>query len=290
MSDLVGSLTTELRITGRIFRETGMGLKRTGLMNIIIVVIMASILSIFGALLAVIIEMGVLVQNLGSEVEISVYIKDEANTQQVRDEIMKLPHIKKLTLISKEKAWAEMQKEYPLPDVENPLPDTIHMQMTSEKHILTTVEKLKSLPGVETLQYPKEVLDKISKITQGASIVGMSVSFILAMLTMFIINNTIHLLIQNKRREIEILRMMGVGNWYIRLPFLLQGALYGVVSALVACGAVYFAVEFLNQVFITFQLQTNESTSNIVYIILVLMGLLVGGGGAAIAVRKYLQV
>jgi cell division transport system permease protein len=290
MTDIVGSLTTEWRIIGRIFRETLLGIKRTGWMNLIIIITMASILSIFGVLLAVVIQMGVLVHNIGSELEISAYVKDNANAHAARDELLKLPHIKKITLIPKEKAWADMQKDYPLPDVDNPLPDTIHVQMISEKYIPETVDKIKHLSAIEAVQYSKKVLDKVRSVTQGASAVGIIVSFFLGVLTLFIISNTIHLLIQAKRREIQILRMMGVGNWYIRLPFLFQGGAYGLVGALISYIPLSIAVYYLSQFFEYLGFEASTMTASYVMMLLVLMGILVGAGGAAVAVRKYLQV
>jgi len=289
MTDVIGSLTTELRIAGRIFRETLMGIRRTGWMNWIIVVTMASILSIFGTVLAVIIEMSTFIHTVGSELEISAYLKDGVNAQTVKDELLKLAHLKKITLIPKEKAWADMQSEYPLPEIENPLPDTIHLQMASEKHIPDTVQKIRQMPGIETVQYPKKVLDKIQGMTQAASIAGIFISVFLGTLTLFIISNTIHLLIQAKSREIEILRMMGVGNWYIRLPFLMQGASYGLAGAVLSYSVVSLTVYYITQLFRYFGFQTNELTLSFVMTLLILMGILVGSGGAMFAVKRHLQ-
>lgn len=286
----MGSLTTELRITGRIMRETLMGFKRTGWMNLIIVTTMASILSIFGIVIALVIEMGILIHNVGSELEISAYVADNTDAKALQEQLKTLPHVKKLTLISKEKAWADMQKDYPMPDIENPLPDTIHIQMASEKYIPETVEKLKTNTGIAAVQYAKRVLDKIRGITQGATIAGTAISFFLGLLTLFVISNTIHLLIQAKSREIEILRMMGVGNWYIRLPFLLQGASYGLVGSIISFIPLSVAVYYLNQFFVYLGFHTNEMISQYVMLLLLFMGILVGSGGAAVAVRKYLHV
>lgn len=289
MPDIVGSLTTELRITGRIFRETAMGVKRTGWMNLIIVITMASILSIFGVLMAVVIEMEVLVHSIGAELEVSAYVRDTANVEAVGEAIKKLPHVKQITLIPKEKAWADMQKEYPLPDIDNPLPDTIHIRMVNETHIPQAVQKIREMSGVEEVQYAKKILDKVRGITNGATAVGVIVLFFLGTLTLFIISNTIHLLIQAKKQEIEILRMMGVGNWYIRLPFLMQGATYGLFGAMISYLPLSIAVFYLSRFFTYLGFQSNEMITNYVLLILLVMGMLVGSGGAAVAVRKYLR-
>ncbi len=290
MSNLLDTLTTELRITGRLFRETFLGLKRTGWMNLVIVITMASILSIFGVVMAIVIETGVLVRTLGTELEISAYVKEGIDPLAVRNKLLTLPHVRKITVVSKEKAWFDMQQEYPMPDIENPLPDTIHVQMANESFIPETVQKMREYPEITLVQYAKKVLDKIRGITRGTSLVGILVSIFLGALTLFIISNTIHLLIEAKSREIEILRMMGVGNWYIRLPFLLQGGLYGLVGAAIAYLPMSIAVYYLNILFDYLGFQANDLTTAYVLIVLFLMGILVGAGGAAMAVRKYLHV
>lgn len=290
MADLVHSLTTELRITGRIFRETALGLRRTGWMNLIIITTMTFILSLFGILMGIVIELKAQVYNIGSELEISAYVKDTEDTAETRDKLKALPNVKKITVIPKERAWMDMQKDYPLPDIENPLPDTIHLQMRDVKYIPETVERIKSYPEIAAVNYAKKVLDKINGITKGTSVVGIVVSFFLSVLTLFIISNTIHLLIQAKSREIEILRMMGVGNWYIRLPFLIQGAVYGLVGALISYIPLSVANYYITLFFNYIGLQASEMTTNYVMMLLILMGIVVGAGGATVAIRKYLQV
>lgn len=290
MTDIMGSLTTELRIAGRLIRETVMGLKRTGWMNMVIVVTMASILSIFGVVIAMIMEMGVLIHNVGSELEISAYVKDGVSAKDVQEQVLDMPNVKKVTLIPREKAWADMQKEYPLPDVDNPLPDTIHIQMTQESFIPETVKALRKNKNIVTVQYAKKVLDKIRGITQGATAVGVIVSLFLGSLTLFIISNTVHLLIQGKRRELEILRMMGVGNAYIQLPFLIQGGLYGFAGAIVSYVPLSIAVFYISQFFSYLGFATNEVVSQSVFLLLLILGILVGSGGAFMAVRKYMHI
>lgn len=290
MTDIMGSLTTELRIAGRLIRETVMGLKRTGWMNMVIIVTMASILSIFGVVTALIMEMGVLIHNVGSELEISAYVKDGVSAKAVQEQVLDLPNVKKVTLIPRQKAWADMQKEYPLPDIENPLPDTLHVQMTKETFIPETVKVLRENKNIVAVQYAKKVLDKIRGITQGATAVGVIVSLFLGSLTLFIISNTVHLLIQGKSREIEILRMMGVGNAYIQLPFLVQGGLYGFVGAIVSYVPLSVAVFYLSQFFSYLGFATNEVVSQSVFLLLLILGVLVGSGGAFMAVRKYMHV
>lgn len=289
-SHFMDNMATEIRITGRILQETWGGVTRTGWMNLIIVVTMASILSIFGTLSVFVLETQLFVENIGSALKISVYAKDGQDIRDLQAEIIQLPTVKSVELVTKEDAWADMKKSYQVPDIQNPLPNTFHVQVKDQEQIKPTVEKLKTLPGVEEVSFAKNVLEKLQGVSRLTSVVGLVVSIFLGTLTFFIISNTIHLLIEARGREIEIMRMMGVGNWYIRLPFLLQGACYGLVGACIALIPLSAAQHYITQLFNYFQFSTSNYSFSVVMLVLFLMGIIVGSGGAATSTRKYLRI
>lgn len=287
---MMDNLATELRITGRVMQETAGGIRRTGLMNILIVVTMASILSIFGTLFAFVLETQLFVENIGSALKISVYAEQDADLAALQRDINALPSVKGIEVISKDQAWADMKRQYQVPDIKNPLPDTLHVQVNNQEEIKPTVEQLKELNGVEEVNFAKSILEKLENISKITSVVGLVICIFLGMLTFFVISNTIHLLIQARGREIEIMRMMGVGNWYIRLPFLLQGAAYGLAGAFVAYVPLSIAEHYINQLFAYFQFSTSSYSLGVVFVVLILMGVFVGAGGAAAAMHKYLRI
>ncbi len=284
------NVATELRITGRVMQETWGGMKRTGWMNLIIVVTMASILSIFGTLSAFVLETQLFVQNIGSALKVSVYLKEDVDVNRMQGAIMQLSTVKGIELITKEQAWTDMKQHYQVPDIRNPLPNTLHVQVKDQSEIQPTVDRLRSMSGVEEVRYAKSVLEKLQGVSRITSVVGLAVSIFLGTLTFFIISNTIHLLIQARGREIEIMRMMGVGNWYIRLPFLLQGAAYGLAGAFIAYVPLSVVEHYINQLFTYFQFSTSNYSLGVVFIILILMGIVVGSGGAAVSTHKYLKI
>jgi cell division transport system permease protein len=289
-SHFMDNMATEIRITGRILQETWGGVTRTGWMNLIIVVTMASILSIFGTLSVFVLETQLFVENIGSALKISVYAKDGRDIRDLQAEIIQLPTVKSVELVTKEDAWADMKKSYQVPDIQNPLPNTFHVQVKDQEQIKPTVVKLKTLAGVEEVSFAKNVLEKLQGVSRLTSAVGLVVSIFLGTLTFFIISNTIHLLIEARGREIEIMRMMGVGNWYIRLPFLLQGACYGLVGACIALIPLSAAQHYITQLFNYFQFSTSNYSFSVVMLVLFLMGIIVGSGGAATSTRKYLRI
>ncbi len=292
MSHFMDNVASEFRIGGRIFHETFGGMKRTGWMNLIIIVTMASILSIFGTLSAFVLETQTFIENIGSSLKISVYAKDSTDVAHMQAAILELPTVKGVELVTRDQAWADMKKDLPVSELitSNPLPNTFHVQVRQQSEIRPTVDRLKSMPGVEAVNYARSVLEKLQGLSRITSLVGLVVSVFLGTLTFFIISNTIHLLIEARGREIEIMRMMGVGNWYIRLPFLLQGAAYGLAGAIIAYIPLSLVENYMNQLFEYFQFTTSNYSIGVVFLILLLMGIIVGAGGAATSTRKYLKI
>lgn len=282
---------TELRISNRVIQETWGGVYRTGWMNLVIVVTLAAILTIFGCLTLTVLDSQFFVANLGTNMEISVYLKDRAALDDVKVQARVLPYVRQLQVIPKQQAWEEMKKLYEdLPGIENPLPDTLRVKVSQPQYVKATAEQLEQIEGVEKVNYPYAVLSQLQEITKKLSVFGLAFTLFLGCLTLLIINNTIALLIQARGREIEIMRMMGVGNWYIRLPFLFQGAFYGVSGALIAYLPLSWVHQSIHQAFTFFQFSPNPYSLSFVLTMMIVIGLGVGSGGSAMAMRRYLQI
>ena len=120
---------TEVRILYRMLMETFKGIIQAGLINIAIITTMAAILTIFGALFRSSLSMQSIVNALGSTLQISAYLSPNADKEQVINDIKGLEHVKDIKFISKEKAWNNLKKDIDVPDIENPLPDTLHVKV-----------------------------------------------------------------------------------------------------------------------------------------------------------------
>jgi len=281
----------DLRIGQRILIETGGGLYRSGWMNLIILVTMASILTIFGSLTLLTLDSQHLVENWSNRATVSVYLKNDASLADMEPELRRLPHVTKSDSLPKSEAWELYQSnQEDTPEIPNPLPDTVHLEVDSPQNVPMLIKEIESMSEVEEVRYPYEFLKQISQLTRGISIFGLMFTVFLGLLTLFIISNTLSLLIQARRREIEILRMMGVSNWYIRLPFLIQGALYGFVGALLAFMPVTSFQMFVRSVLSFFQWNLDGQNLYFVAGLMVLIGVVVGGLGATNSMKKYLNV
>ena len=287
---LLLNIMTEFRIIFRIIMETLKGINRTGLMNVVIIGTMAAILSIFGCMFRTSLGISTFVQTLGSALEISVYLKTDADAQVVSRRILDIGNIKDIKIVTKEKAWHDLKAQMDVPDIRNPLPDTLHVRVKDQNEVESVVNRIKELRGVEGVQYAKDLARKLQSVSNITNIATFIILIFLGGLTLFIISNTIQLVIQARRQEIEIMRMMGVSNWYIRAPYIIQGAFYGFMGAMISLIPLNILQNYLTRFFTFFQVVVPGMNYNIVTLSVLMMGVVVGAGGSIISIRKYLRV
>ncbi len=280
----------ELRITSRIMMETLKGICRTGWINIAIITTMAAILTIFGALFRTTLSLTEFVKQFGNMLEISVYLKPDVSPQHLSSRIKELDHVEKVTIITKEAAWAKMKSEFDVADLSNPLPDTLHVKVDNPENINDVFTKIKPIPGVEDLAYATDIAKKMETFNHVVNTMTLIVVIFVAVLTIAIINNTIQLVIQNQKEEIEIMRLMGVSNWYIKIPLILQGAIYGFVSALIALIPMSVVQKWLLQVHEYFMVPSPVLAANVVTFTLFVIAIGFGAGGSMLSIKKHLSV
>ena len=281
---------SELRIVYRIMMETFNDIKRTGLVNLVIVTTMAAILTIFGALFRTTLSISAFAHELGNVLEISVYLKPSADADMVTKRIKKIEHVQKVRVITKESSWHDLKREIDIPDMENPLPDTLHVKVDKPENINNVFAQIKSLSVVADMSYAQELAKKIQFLNTVVNTTTFFVVIIVANLTITIINNTIQLVIQSRKDEIEIMRLMGVSNWYIKIPLIMQGALYGFLGSIVALIPLNIVQNMLNNVHKFFMIPGPMFAENIVIITMFFVGILFGAGGSFLSIKKHLQV
>lgn len=280
----------ELRIVYRIIMETFNDFKRTGIVNLVIITTMAAILTIFGALFRTTLSVSTFAHELGNVLEISVYLKPSANSHLVGKKIQTFEHVQKVKIIPKEASWSDLKREINIPDIDNPLPDTLHVKVDKPENINFVFSKIKHLNGVADMSYAQELAKKIQFLNQVVNTTTILVVIIVAILTITIINNTIQLVIQSRKDEIEIMRLMGVSNWYIKIPLIVQGALYGFIGAVIALIPLNIVQNMLNNVHKFFYIPSPAYAENFVIITLFFVGILFGASGSFLSIKKHLQV
>ena len=280
----------ELRILYRLGIQTCNDIKRTGWVNIVIITTMAAILMIFAACFRTALSISSFSKELGNALEISVYLKSGINPADVKSEILKMDHVEGIKIIPKAESWQKLKNEISLPNIDNPLPDTLHVKVDDPENLQVVYDEIKRIKSVEDMSYPKELAAKMEMVNHVVKTITIVVILIMALLTITIINNTIQLVIQSRKEEIEIMRLMGVSNWYIRFPFIMQGAFYGFMGSLLALLPLGYIQNALLNMHKFFMIPSPPMAQNIVITVMFSMSILFGAVGSFLCIKKHLQV
>lgn len=280
----------ELRILYRLTMETFYDIKRTGIVNLVIITTMAAILTIFGSFFRTAMSISAFAHELGNVLEISVYLKSGTDTNMAKNRIKEFEHVESVKVIPKDVSWQNLKREMDLPDISNPLPDTLHVKVDKPENISTVFKNIKQLNSVEDMSYAQELAKKIQTLNHVVNTITVLVIIIMGILTITIINNTIQLVIQSRKDEIEIMRLMGVSNWYIRFPLIMQGAFYGFTGAVIAIIPLNFVQNGLINMHKFFMVPSPLFAQSLVIFTMFMMAILFGAGGSFLCIKKHLQV
>ncbi|MDH4580333.1 cell division protein FtsX [Pseudomonas sp. BN415] len=188
--------------------------------------------------------------------QISLFMKidaSESQGQKLRDEIAGMPDVAEAEWISREQALAELQQQSGLGEAlkelpENPLPGVVLVTPKEvDKAALEALrQRLSEMSGIEQAQLDLVWVERLSAILKLGErfVFGLAVLLILALL--LVIGNTIRLHIENRRTEIEVIKLVGGTDSYVRRPFLYMGALYGTGAGLLAWLVLAYGLDWLN--------------------------------------------
>jgi cell division transport system permease protein len=227
-----------VRMMGRVFAESGLGLWRSGWLNIVIISILMSTLIVFGLMLELSVSLKKIASNLlGSQSEFSVHLKDQADPEKVYNKLKGFVEVHSVDLTTKEEAWEQTKKLYriELNDYLNSMPNTLTVRVKRIEDAEPLIRRIDSWEEeVEHISYTPTMVRNLNLIKHLLIVMGTFISSLLAIATFVINFNTIELVIRARKEELNLLRFMGITNWFIKGPFILQGILYGLVSSLIA--------------------------------------------------------
>ncbi len=239
------------------------------------------------------------------ELTIVTYLKKDVTEEQIeniKSEISSYKNIEEVTFKSKDE-WKLEMSEYDdsFKTVlnyldENPLMDSFVLKVNDVKKLSETSEYIKAINGVDTVKYGEGMVEQVISIFDIVQKIVVVVVIALVVVTSFLISNTIKLTIFSRRNEIEIMRLVGASNITIKLPFLFEGFIIGLIGSIIpVCITIYGYV-------ILYSRLHGKLFSNMIMLIkpypfvfwvsliVVVIGALVGMYGSIKAVRKYLKV
>lgn len=290
--------------TDYLLREALLGLKRGGWMNWAAVSTVTVLLFLFGTSLQASWQIDKLLNQFGSQLEVSVYLDTGVQAEDLQTVVKSMPEVATLTIITKEDAWSTLVQDLGLSDIKgateqlngNPLVDELKVKARNSQEVPVVAEKLKQLKGVEEVQYVDEAVQRLTQLNKGLNGLSLGVTTLLSLTAIAVITTTIRLIVMARRREIEVMQLVGATAAWIYLPFILQGLTLGIVGALMAWGLISGVQQFIGELlsqqpeFIKFLVNGMHSTPRETILLpLALLGLgsSVGLLGSLFAVRRF---
>jgi cell division transport system permease protein len=237
------------------------------------------------------------------ELTVHVFVKDDATNKQInelRTHLVTDPRVKQggIKFITKAEALEVMKKRNPeLTEnlVANPLPasfDVVPARGEDTAAIAAGVQNSK-LAAVDEVRHGKEVSERILQIARAIQVVFLIVVIVLLGASTILIANTIRLSIFARRREIEVMKLVGATNWFVRGPFMLEGVLTGLVGS-VAAVALLFVGREVAVPSIVGHIQDDPEVQALAFsytaALLILVGLAIGALGSGLTLRRFLRV
>lgn len=229
---------------------------------------------------------------------------EESQIETVKKELNKIENVKEISFNSKDDIKKSMQEESDVFDSvlsqyteeTNPLQDTYLIKVSDIKLIGDTANKIEKIEGVELVKYGEGSVEELVKIFDAVEKVMYIIVIALVVVTAFLISNTIKITIQNRRREIEIRRLVGASNFFIKQPFFFEGIILGFIGSIFPILGCCFGYNYLyekmgGQLFTAIiKLVAPIDIVYILIIALLLIGIVVGSFGSYRAVRRYLKI
>ena len=267
-------------------------------MSGIVVTTMVASLSIFGIFWLMFNDFNYITKTIGSKIEIMVFLNKDGNTDDIAKTISKMEEVSKVTIIKKEQAWEDMKQDLKanmdLNNIgkENPLPDSLQVTVKNSKDVEYVSAKMKEIPKIDEIKYSKELVEYLNKFKKLISLIGIMITIILGSATLAIIVNTIRLAVNSRKTEIEIMRLVGATDWFIRLPFLLEGIFFGFSSAVFTSIILViwrsFSVTQIQKILPFVPILDDSSVIKNLLIYTFIISIIIGLLGSSISVHHYL--
>ncbi len=296
----------KLRTIRRHIKESLKSIARNGWMTFASVSAVTVTLLLVGVFFVIMMNLNEVATSIEEDVEIRVHIDVAANKedqQALRTKIERIPEVKSVDFSSKEDELKSISKSLgdggealEMFEQDNPLNDIFIVKTKNPSDTMQAAKKIEKLEYASKVKYGEGKIEKLFSFTKISRNVGVALIIGLLFTAMFLISNTIRITIVARRREIEIMRLVGATNSFIRWPFFLEGLWLGILGSIIPILVVGTSYNYIHQ-YMSPKLEGNFIKILDIYPfifqlagLLLLMGAFIGIWGSMMSVRKFLKV
>lgn len=287
-----------------LIQEAFLNIRRNGLMSLAALGTVTVALTVLGASLWTVFRLNeVAAQQPHKFDQIALFLPVEAErtiAEALKHKIAKMPEVSRVRLITKERAWADLQTDEPnLTEAieDNPLPDKLEVEIADVKQVGRIAKQFRSkteFPDIAQVLDAGEEVRTLLGFARVVKIVGGCASAGLFIATLFIVYNTIRLTVFARRREIRTMQLVGATAGFIRLPLLLEGLFHGIVGAFIAGGVILLCGREVSRFFLGLRSPLVGDVPSLLTPLQVVGSLVVIGGtiglvGSYLAMRRFLK-
>ncbi len=282
-----------------LFKESIRGLSSAKLSTLASVITITLSLILISIYYNISVNSNKLIKTIKDKVEIEVFLDDSINQDELndlREKIRTIGGVKQITYISKDEAIKIFEKEFgkDMLDVfeSNPLPASLKINLYDEYKSTDRMNKIKAqiftMKKVQDIVYPEKNLELIENNSSGLLLINLVILIVISLSSVFLVSNTIRLVISSKKRNIEVFKLLGANNSFIIAPFIIDGFIQGLIGGLIGVGIMY-GFYFL----FTTKFSTNELKIDFMgiefTIFLIISGIILGVLGSLISVKFFLK-
>ncbi len=292
---------------GYLVKEGARSVVRNKLMSFACIGVLVACMLLIGGAAMLSLNVTAMVGFVEEQNEVSIFLEDwltPSDLEMMELELGSMGNIARSTFVSKEEALEELMLQDPVMfgglEEDNPMPNKFIVQIDDLARIEDTVAKLREMEGVEKVNANTDVASMLVTVRKAIAYSGAVIVAILLVVSVVIITNNIKLTIYSRRREINIMKYVGATDTFIRMPFLVEGVLIGLLSAIMAfliLGFGYtYLIAWIGEKFSAFlgpifgRAIDFWSIAHYIFGAFATMGVFIGAVGSGIFVRKHLRV
>jgi len=240
-----------------------------------------------------------IIKNIKDKVEIEVFLTDDIKADDlnsIKEKLRSIGGVKNITYVSKDEAAKIFSEEFGSDMLDiydyNPLPASFKINLYDEYKTIDRINKIKSqivnVQQISDIQFPEKNLELIESKTSGFLFINLIIMIIITISSIFLVSNTIRLIISSRSKIIETFKLLGAKRSFIMVPFLIEGFIQGLAGSLLAISTLYLFFTVFVSKFESADLQI-ELLGTDVALYIILIGVSLGIAGSYFSVFKYLK-